>query len=200
LELMAADVTPTASRVTPAVPDGLAIKLYPCCYALQRPIQAIRTAVAERRPEAAEVHRIVVVAPPDALRPLIHDRPVTGFEGKFSLPYGVAAALLDEHPGFGSFTDAAVRRPDAKRLVELVEVQDGLGFGGLLAGVVSVEVHTGSGVMNAQLEVPLGAPSRPASDTALFAKVADCAGADAERVAQLTWADAGNRVPALVLG
>src|ERR1019366_591812 len=33
---------PAAVDVTgPAVPDGLAIKLYPCCYALQRPISAL---------------------------------------------------------------------------------------------------------------------------------------------------------------
>ncbi|MGW3116741.1 hypothetical protein ACWDBW_06240 [Streptomyces sp. NPDC001107] len=47
-------------------------------------------------------------------------RPVTGLEGKFSLPYAVAAALLDDCPGFDSFTDGAVRRPAAQTLVDRV--------------------------------------------------------------------------------
>ena len=59
----------------PAVPGGLAVKLFPCCYALQRPIAA--SACARRRsragragdgPHAAE--RARPAHPPDA-----HDRP-----------------------------------------------------------------------------------------------------------------------------
>ena len=50
------------------------------------------------------------------MAPLIHHRPETGLQGKFSLEYGLAAALLDRYPGSGSFTDAAVRRPEARRL------------------------------------------------------------------------------------
>src|SRR6201985_2829701 len=40
----------------PAVPNGLAIKLYPCCYALQRPISALSEVTAE----PAAVRRIVL--------------------------------------------------------------------------------------------------------------------------------------------
>ena len=45
------------------------------------------------------------------LTPLIHHRPDTGLQGKFSLEYAAAAALLDGYPGFASFTDDAVRGP-----------------------------------------------------------------------------------------
>ena len=59
---------------------------------------------------------------PPHSRPLIHHSPETGLEGKFSLEYGIAAALLDGDPGFDSFSDAAVRRPEAVRLARAVEV------------------------------------------------------------------------------
>ena len=40
LELVGGDAS-SVDLTGPAVPDGLAIKIYPCCYALQRPISAI---------------------------------------------------------------------------------------------------------------------------------------------------------------
>jgi 2-methylcitrate dehydratase PrpD len=106
----------------PAIPDGLAIKLYPCCYALQRPIRALSTLAAQGL-DPARVQRIVLRTPEATVVPLIHHRPVSGLQGKFSLEYAAAAALLDDYPGFGSFTDSAVRRDAAQRLVGLVEVE-----------------------------------------------------------------------------
>ena len=94
----------------PAVPGGLAIKIYPCCYALQRPISALAGLASGGLP-ADEVQRIAVRTLAGTVTPLIHHRPETGLQGKFSLEYGLAAALLDGYPGRDSFTDAAVRRP-----------------------------------------------------------------------------------------
>jgi 2-methylcitrate dehydratase PrpD len=115
----------------PAVPGGLAIKVYPCCYALQRPIAATRALAA--RPE-----RFRVTTPESSVQPLIHGRPRTGLEGKFSLEYGIAAALLDGAPGLGSFTDAAVARPEAQALIERIDVELTPGGDGLLAGAFTI--------------------------------------------------------------
>jgi 2-methylcitrate dehydratase PrpD len=165
----------------PAVPGGLAIKLFPCCYALQRPIAAARGLRDGTAPE-----RIVVRTPQDTLTPLIHDRPRTGLEGKFSLQYGVAAALLDDRPGIASFTDDAVARPEAQELLARVEVDATPGGKGLLAGHVEIEADG----RTARLDLPPGAPSRPPSAEELGAKVADCAGARAQEVLALDWAGA----------
>src|SRR5258708_13774555 len=108
----------------PAVPHGLAIKIYPCCYALQRPISAI-SELGSKGLDASEVSRILLRTPEATVVPLIHHRPDSGLQGKFSLEYAAATALLDVYPGFGSFTDAAVRRDAARRLLALVEVKLG---------------------------------------------------------------------------
>ena len=76
----------------PAVPNGLAIKLYPCCYALQRPISALSGLAAD----PAAVRRIVLRTPEATVVPLIHHRPQDGLQGKFSLEYAAATALLDD--------------------------------------------------------------------------------------------------------
>ena len=126
----------------PVIPNGLAVKLYPCCYALQRPISAL-SELAGPELDPAGIRRIVLRTPEATVVPLIHHRPTSGLAGKFSLEYAAAAALLDTYPGFGSFTDAAVRRAAAQRLVSLVEIKLDPGGSWLLDGELEAEIHTG---------------------------------------------------------
>jgi 2-methylcitrate dehydratase PrpD len=156
----------------PAVPGGLAIKMYPCCYALQRPISALAS-VADRIDPAA-VQKIVLRTPQAAVQPLIHHRPVTGLEAKFSLEYAAACALLDGYPGVASFTDPAVRRREARRLTELVETELTDGGSWLLDGELEAEIHANGSMHTVRQQFPPGSPARPPSDAELAAKLADC--------------------------
>ncbi len=136
LVLVHGDPTAVAAQAriaTPAVIGGLAIKLYPCCYALQRPIAAL----VELLPVPAdEVESVTITTPASSLKPLIHSRPRTGLQGKFSLEYAAAATLLDGPPGLESFTDDSVTRPEAQRLMERVRTSASEGGTGLLDGHV----------------------------------------------------------------
>jgi len=175
----------------PAVPGGLAIKIYPCCYALQRPISALAELAGEGLDPDA-VRRIVLRTPEAAVAPLIHHRPDTGLQGKFSLEYAAAAVVLDRHPGFASFTDEAVRRPAARRLAGLVETELTPGGSWLLDGELAAEVHTGGAVLAVKQQFPPGAPRRPPTAGELQAKLTDCmTGLDAEP-SSWTWQDAAQ--------
>ncbi len=175
----------------PAIPGGLAVKLFPCCYALQRPIAALLAAdLAGADP--AHVASVVVRTPESALAPLIHAAPTTGLEGKFSLQYAIAATLLDGRPGIESFTDDAVARPAAQALLARVEVDAIPGGDWLLAGDVAIELTLDDGsTLHAALDRPPGAPDRPPSEADLAAKVADCASGQADEILSVTWDDAG---------
>jgi 2-methylcitrate dehydratase PrpD len=184
---------PAAVDVTgPAVPDGLAIKLYPCCYALQRPISAL-SQFARDGLDPGDVTRIILRTPEGTVLPLIHHRPQTGLEGKFSLEYAAAAALLDTDPGFGSFTDAAVRRDAARRLAGLVEIKLDPGGTWLLDGQLEAEVHTRDGsVRRVSQQVPPGAPARPPTARQLQAKLDDCVRGLEVDPAAWTWQNAAD--------
>ena len=159
----------------PIIPNGLAIKLYPCCYALQRPISTLAQLAADGQAAARPVRRIVLRTPEATVLPLIHHRPDSGLQGKFSLEYAAAAALLDGYPGFGSFTDAAVRRDAARRLAGLVETKLDPGGSWLLDGELEAEIHTDDGtVLRARQQFPPGSPARPPTPDQLRAKLADC--------------------------
>lgn len=174
---------------TPAIPGGLAVKAYPCCYALQRPIATTLRALDGERPAPADIQEIIVRAPLVTVRPLIHDRPGSGLEGKFSLQYGVAAAVLDGFPGLASFTDAAVRRSDARRIMDRVRLEATPGGEDLLAGTTEIELLLADRKRYAaRLRTPPGAPGQPLGDADLARKARDCAGPhDASELRAANW-------------
>ena len=171
------------------VPGGLAIKLFPCCYAMQRPISAVRETVADVT--ASEVDRVVVTTPAGTVKPLIHHRPTTGLEGKFSMEYAVATAMLDGFPTLDCFTDAKVSRAAAQWLVTRVETRPTPGGDGVLAGSLDLAVHLRDGsIRTGSMAVPPGAAGRPPSREEFAAKIAGC-GRDLPAILDgITWADA----------
>ncbi|MFE1317306.1 MmgE/PrpD family protein [Kitasatospora phosalacinea] len=176
----------------PAVPDGLATKLFPCCYAMQRPIGAARALAAAL--DLQQVERIAVHTPRAAVHPLIHREPATGLQAKFSLEYAVVTALLDGFPGFDAFTDDAVRRPAVRRLLERVAVfAADSGGNDLLTGATEVEVTLAGGrTVSRRLALPPGAPGLPATDEEFAAKVAGCGPDVPALLEDLTWASAAT--------
>ncbi|MBV8991678.1 MAG: MmgE/PrpD family protein, partial [Solirubrobacterales bacterium] len=153
-----------------AIPDGLAIKLFPCCYALQRPISALIQLAPDTAPE--RIRRIAITTPKSSLTPLIHKNPTTGLEGKFSLEYAIAATLLDGYPDLTSFTDEAVQRLPARRIIELVETTATDTGDGLLSREVEIELTLADGrTSSTTLALPPGAPGRPPSDDELRRKL-----------------------------
>jgi 2-methylcitrate dehydratase PrpD len=176
----------------PAIPGGLAIKLFPCCYALQRPIgaaQRLRAAGVQPRDIAA----ITLETPAGTVQPLIHHRPVTGLQAKFSLEYAVATTLLDGRPGFTSFADEFVAREPAQRLLRLVDTSLSPGGENLLAGefVITLATYDGSTHREA-LVLPPGSPQRPPSWQQLVAKFADCGTDIPELLRDVDWVRAAE--------
>ncbi|MEU8484027.1 MmgE/PrpD family protein [Streptomyces sp. NPDC048641] len=173
----------------PAVPGGLAIKMFPCCYAMQRPIAALRALRAECGPD--DVTAVRVTTPGATIHPLIHDAPDTGLEGKFSLPYAVATALLDDFPGFEAFTDDAVGRPEVRRLMAAVETERTEGGGGLLDGEAVLAVTLADGrVLRSALSYPPGSPQRPPTEAELVEKFAACGSDVPALLKDTTWESA----------
>jgi len=175
---------------TPAVPGGLAIKMFPCCYAMQRPIAAIRELKAKLGGiDVNKVTKIKATTPAGTVHPLIYDHPTTGLEGKFSIQYSLATALLDDYSGFESFTDKMVQRPEAKKLMGLVEVvKTDLPINNLLNGDVVIEITMADGTTHkTQMALPPGAPERPPTDAELADKIKSCGDDLPAMLNNITW-------------
>lgn len=189
LELVGGTVRPVDTS-GPAVPGGLAIKIFPCCYAMQRPIAALRQL---RDDIDGQVTQVTVATPEATVQPLIHDHPRTGLQGKFSMQYAVAATLLDDYPGFDSFTDAAVGRAEAQDLLHKVAVDRTAGGGGLLDGEVDVLVELAGGrTLQGSLGDPPGAPRRPPTEAELAEKLSACGPDVPDLLAGTSWRSAAE--------
>ncbi len=173
-----------------SIPGGLAVKIFPCCYALQRPILALRDT---GRCGPGEIASVEMHAPRSTVKPLIHHRPLTGAQGKFSLEYGLAAAVLDDFPNQWSFTDEAVNRSAAQELLRRVRFVGGAEGEGLLDGDCEIAVQLEDGrVLSSSLRLPEGAPGRPPSAQTLARKAAGCLhGLDLD-VAGIGWESAAS--------
>jgi 2-methylcitrate dehydratase PrpD len=189
---------PAAVRLDgPGVPGGLAIKLSPCCYALQRPIFVTRL-LPEPALEMKNIAGIRLSAPLATVQPLIHHRPTTDLEAKFSLEYAVACAVLGPREGPLPFTNEWVGRADIQELMRLVEfTPTGENGSGLLDGELEISVELRSGeIHRARGKVPPGAPDRPPTENELKLKIRACCGEESGRVESAGWADA----PAILEG
>jgi 2-methylcitrate dehydratase PrpD len=165
---------------------GLALKKYPACYATFRGIDALQQLKSELAFEAENVERIECRVPPGSLVPLPYMRPATGLEAKFSMPYALAAALIDNPLSIRTFSDEAVARPQIAALMSRIDVGEDIactsrdpGYQSRSYGTrghISVEVWTRDG-RHGRREVDRapGHPQRELSWADIEAKFADCA-------------------------
>ena len=168
----------------PSLPDATAlatprlnVKLYPCCYYIHSAADALRDLHHEGL-SAPDVDSIRVTVQPAGSGPLIHHRPTTGLQGKFSMEYASAAVLLDGDLRLPTFTDEHVNRPRAQDLLRRVTLEEAevppLGPRDWDTGYAVVQV-TGrdGGVRERRVDRPRGHATRPVDEAELRAKFED---------------------------
>jgi 2-methylcitrate dehydratase PrpD len=155
-------------------PYGLAIKQFPSCGATHPAIEAAIEAAGGTL-DPGEVAKIRVGTTELAPRVLVHPRPRTGLEGKFSLEYCVAIALLDGRVGLDHFEDAAVDRAEVRALLPRIEpyVEDSIRSHPEYAAKVEIELADGTR-REALVEVARGKVARPLEQAELLAKYRNC--------------------------
>jgi 2-methylcitrate dehydratase PrpD len=159
--------------------SGIEIKKYPCCGSAHLALDAISRMVEREKIEPTQVERIEVKVDFDPPRSLIHYWPQTALEGKFSMQYCLAAALLDGRVGLGTFTDQQVLRPEAQSLIPKVEMHRIPGYEGQpswVEGYNQVEVYLEDGrVLRERAERSTSGALRGVTMQDIQAKFRDCA-------------------------
>lgn len=155
---------------------GLSVKKYPCCFATHHALDATLDLVREYGIRAEEVGEVVVKVMPGVSSILIHPRPQRGLEGKFSLQYCIAAAVLDRRISVASFTDQAVLRPGAQKLLQRVRMEEEAGFPeGPQRLYAQVTLHPQEGrSLSRRVDIPRGHPQSPLTWKDLEEKFLDC--------------------------
>ena len=110
---------------------------------------------------------------------LIYDRAETGLQGKFSMSYCVAVALLDRTVGLAQFADERVRRPDVQALMPKVRMfvhPEQTTRECLPRRFSEVTVIMADGRrLERRVQQAKGQPQNPLTDDELHSKFRDCA-------------------------
>jgi 2-methylcitrate dehydratase PrpD len=101
---------------------NLSQKYHASCHATHSPLEAARDCVAEHGIRVADIQKIRVRCSEVTMQAAAKLSPVTGLEGKFSVPYCVANALLRDATGMAAFTDEMVNDPAVAALTAKVEL------------------------------------------------------------------------------
>jgi 2-methylcitrate dehydratase PrpD len=168
------------------VSPGIAMKKYPCCYALHRVIDGLESIRAEVDLSPATVKALKARVAPGSLKPVPYLRPTTGLEARFSMPYVLAVGALDGDFGMAGFTDEAVARPEIQALLERTSaIEDpacspddplGMSRSAGTRGHVLVTVELLDGTVHERVvERPPGSPDRPLTGVQLAEKFHSCA-------------------------
>jgi 2-methylcitrate dehydratase PrpD len=156
---------------------GLSVKKYPCCFATHHALDATLDLVQEYDVTPGDVQKVAVKVRPGSSAILIHPRPQTGLEGKFSMQYCLAAAILDRKVSLASFADHAVQRPEAQQFLPhvVMEEEPGPPQGPREAfAEVTFALQDGRSLCR-RVDIPRGHAKAPLSWEELAEKFLDCA-------------------------
>ena len=156
------------------IEPGVGFKKHPANYFTHRPIDAA-IALAERHdPDVAEIERVVVDFP--RFEYVNRPNPATGLDGKFSVQYATAIALLDRRVKVASFSDTRRFAPDVESLLPRVtlNMRDDIprSFQDCFA-IVRVTMRDGT-VHEERCDRPRGMWGMPLTRDERLAKVCDC--------------------------
>ena len=157
---------------------GITVKLYPSCAGTHPTLDALLDLRRREHLTGEDVESIDVGVDPIVPTILIYDRPSTGLEAKFSMPFCAAAAMVDGRVGVDTFEDARLRDPRLAAMQSQVtmNVDPTLDASAPSLTQARVTVHLRDGrVFTASANGARGYPQRPASDEELATKFLACA-------------------------
>ena len=182
---------------------GVSIKPHPSGSLTHPGMRVMRRLIEEHDIRPEQVKRVRVGTNKNMPNALIHHRPKTELNAKFSMEFCMAILVLERKAGLAQFTDEVVARDDVQRLIERIEFgvhpeAEAAGYEKMTT-IVEVELVDGRTV-SGRADFGKGSPADPMSDAELEAKFSGCAqwgglsAAEARGVAATVWriADLGD--------
>jgi 2-methylcitrate dehydratase PrpD len=155
---------------------GISYKAYPTCAATHLSLDALLALRAAVGFGAEEVATIETELPMVLRRNLMHPRPTTGMEARFSMEYCLATAAAQGSLGLGDFEGDAIDRAPIRGLMPRIEMRGLPEPEGEPPPATRVRVALRDGrVLEETRRIRRGAPGNPMSEAEQAAKFRDCA-------------------------
>jgi 2-methylcitrate dehydratase PrpD len=164
---------------------GIGLKKYPSCYHTHRALDGVLQLIGEHRLSDQDIAKVDVGTSERAMRVLAFTDPATPYQAKYSMPFCIAAAVVDHQVTLETFTD---RKFEDRNIVEArkkihlsfpnVPIWPGLADVGpdteFVGNPVTIRTNDGRSY-DARVDIPRGDPALPLTDDELLSKYRDCA-------------------------
>jgi 2-methylcitrate dehydratase PrpD len=163
---------------------GIGLKKYPSCYHTHRALDGVFQLLGQHRLGDKDIVEVDVGTSERAMRVLAFSEPETPYQAKYSMPYCIAAAVVDHQVTLDTFTSQKMEDRDiveARKKVHLsfpdVPIWPGLADVGpdteFVGNPVTIRTTDGPSY-SARVDIPRGDPALPLTDNELLAKYRDC--------------------------
>jgi 2-methylcitrate dehydratase PrpD len=163
---------------------GIGLKMYPSCYHTHRALDGVFQLLGEHRLSDKDIAAVDVGTSERAMRVLAFSEPATPYQGKFSMPHCIAAAVVDHQVTLETFTDHKFEDRNivaARKKVHLsfpdVPIWPGLADVGpdteFVGNPVTIRTTDGRSY-SARVDIPRGDPALPLTDDELLTKYREC--------------------------
>ena len=136
--------------------ESLAPKYHASCHATHSPIEAALAIARKENLSPSDIKSITLRSSESAIGIAGKTTPKTGLEGKFSIPYCVANALLNGDTTVPAFTDERVDAPDVREFMQKISLVPDPELAGL-ASRITVKTNDGrvyEGSYDVMSEIP----------------------------------------------
>ena len=125
-----------------------------------------------------QVERVSVGVNRQNVNALIHNRPQSELQAKFSMPFCIAILVLRRRAGLGEFTDAVVKRPDVKAMIGRIDYgehpdAEAAGYEKMTT-LIDIKLTDGR-TISGRADFGKGSPANPLGDAELADKFRECA-------------------------
>jgi 2-methylcitrate dehydratase PrpD len=157
---------------------GISLKPYPSGSLAHPAMTELARLIEVHKLQAAQVEKLDVGANHQMTTTLLHHRPKTGLEAKFSMEFCMAILILRGTGGLSEFSDQVVQRPDVQEMIGRVNfyVDPEAERAGYDKMTSLLKIHLKDGrVITGRAEFAKGSPANPMSFDEAAAKFRGCA-------------------------
>jgi 2-methylcitrate dehydratase PrpD len=157
---------------------GVSLKPYPSGSLTHPAMSAMLRLIQKYNIAPADVEKVDIGTNQNMPNALIHHRPQTGLQAKFSMEFCIAVLLLERTASLGQFTDAYVNRPEVKAMVKRVNfyvdpVAEKAGYD-KMTSLITVHLKDGKRLTD-RADFAKGSPADPMTMAEVNTKFRGCA-------------------------
>ncbi len=157
---------------------GISLKPYPSGSLAHPAMTEMMRLIDANNIQANQVEKVDVGANHNMTTTLLHHRPETGLEAKFSMEYCLAILLLERKAGLGEFSDQVVQRADVQEMIRKINFYidpeaESAGFD-KMTSILKIHLKEGR-IITGRADFAKGSPTDPMTFDEAAIKFRGCA-------------------------